>query len=444
LLRTNNLNGYVMMNILHINSLATIGGAAKVMILLHRALGEREHHSSIVSRQKTLEERSFTIYELTNKRQTPLEYRWRRLKTLLDKWFHLPQVYRSTGHLMKTKLFAEADSLHLHNLHGNYFNYLQLPGLNIKKPIVLTLHDMWALTGHCSHSYHCTRWKSGCYECPLFMEPDRQYMVPEPTLFDQTHRVWLQKQNVYRETKLFVVAPSTWLYQIARESMLSETAEIFHIPNGVNRNVFWNMDKKLARDILGIPKDAKVVLFAAAGLNVPAKGFSYLIAALNKLQTSQTSSPVFLLTMGNVKGSELIPDRFSTEHLGYIENPKFLNLAYNSADVLVMPSLAEAFGLVIIEALATGTPVVAFDVGGIPDMVRHMQTGYLARYKDAEDLANGICTLLFDDDLLNRMNVECQTTAKAYDLELQVNRYIDLYQEAIRQHNFEKSTNSRP
>ena len=405
------------MRILQINSHAATGGAGRVVYRLHHAFRRLGHFPRIIAR--SVREPEPEIYSLDQIAPTRL----RRLAVFANRRFAIPTLHLSTRRIIASPFLETSDIVHLHNIHGNYFNYHLLPALTAAKPTVWTLHDMWALTGHCTYSYECERWRQGCHHCPLFKPQNQDLLYPPPTLVDRTRRVWRHKRLLYRRSRLTVVTPSRWLQGLAQESILGQGREIHFIPNGVDLGVFKPVEQAHARNRLGIPQPARVVLFVAEKTADRRKGFLELLQALEQLKERD----VVLVTMGK-PGSHLLPSRFQVIELGFIRDEAMQSLAYAAADLFVFPSLADNQPLVLIESLACGTPIVAFDVGGIPEMVRHMETGYLARYQDTTELAHGIIQLLHRERLRQDMRVHCRRVAVAeYGLQLQVSRYLDLY-----------------
>ena len=417
------------MNILHLNT-SDEGGAARAMIRLSQGLERLGHHSSmLVGYRKTQES---GIEELRGLADNP----WDRLTRSLDLRFSLNAwSYRLSWQLPQMPLVQQADIIHLHNMHGGYFNYRALPELARHKPVVWTLHDMWALTGHCAYSYDCERWKTGCHHCPLLREPGRQIVEPWPIVVDRSRAVWKSKQDVYQRTPLHIVTPSKWLYGMVQSSILGSAASVHYVPYGVDTEVFRPTDRKAARQALGLPLEAQVIFFSAAPRRNMLradhrKGFAYLLQALQQLPSAHSR---WLLTSGSQFELDQLSDRFHVRQLGYVKEERLQQLALAAADVLVVPSLADNLPLILIEALACGTPIVAFEAGGVPDVVRHMETGYLARYKDVEDLAHGIQLLLGDESLRSRMGQRSRAVAEAeYSLEIQGRRYVNIYEEVLK------------
>jgi glycosyltransferase involved in cell wall biosynthesis len=322
--------------------------------------------------------------------------------------------------------YVEADLLNFHGIHGQFFSYLALPSLTANKPAVFTVRDMWPLTGHCAVSYDCERWKLGCGQCPY---PDAPPALPAKR--DSTRLEWQLKNWVYGHSRLTVVFISRRMTEQAKHSILGRFP-VHHIPNGVDIEAYQQLDPEQCRSLLGIPRGKKVLLFAAAHLNRYHKGSDLLGKALQSLPRS-LKTEIVLLLMG--EGGEIIADAFDVQvlPLGYVGGHRLKAMAYSAADLFVLPTRGEALGNVLLESMACGTPMVSFDVGGVPDLVRPGITGYLARPADAQDLRDGIWQLLEDAPLRQAMSQQCRAIAvEEYSVELEVQRYIALYHEVLR------------
>jgi glycosyltransferase involved in cell wall biosynthesis len=419
-------------NILHINTSAQQGGAARAMLRLHNGLKGAGHHSSILTRSRSVRQPDlFTVREVAGFRIPAVQRLVSTLATRLDRALGLPNLHISTKRLPETDLFRQADVIHLHNLHGRYFNYHLLPRLSAEKPIVWTLHDMWALTGHCAYSYECTRWITGCYSCPLLRPSNRDLVEPHATKIDRTRSIWRRKQEIYRQSDLHIVTPSQWLLDIVHKGILATAQSTTHIPYGIDLDLFRPLDRESARARLDIPINAQVILFVSEKLTNKRKGFALLLQTLQQIESRDS---VFLLTFGAAQPAQQLAG-FGHRSLGTLFDEEWQNLAYNAADLFVFPTLADNQPLVVLESLACGTPIVSFDVGGVPEMVRHLETGYLAAYRDVKDLAMGINALLDDTQLGLEMHRRCREFAVAeYSLDLQVERYLSVYDRAIQAH----------
>jgi glycosyltransferase involved in cell wall biosynthesis len=322
--------------------------------------------------------------------------------------------------------YEEADLLNFHGIHGQFFSYLALPSLTVNKPAVFTVRDMWPLTGHCAVNYDCERWKLGCGRCPY---PDAPPALP--TKRDSTHIEWKLKNWAYSHSRLTVVTLSRRMTEQAQQSMLGRFP-IHHIPNGVDTEAYRPLDPDLCRSALGIPAKKKVLMFAAGHLNRQNKGSDLLAAALQGLPPA-LKAEIILLLLG--EGGEAIADAFDVPilPLGYVGGHRFKALAYSAADLFILPTRGEGLPNVLLESMACGTPMVSFDVGGVPDLVRPGVTGYLARPEDAQDLRHGIFQLLEDAPRQQVMSQQCRAIAvEEYAVELEVQRYIALYHEVLR------------
>ena len=310
-------------------------------------------------------------------------------------------------------------------MHGQFFSYMALPTLTADKATVFTLHDMWALTGHCAVNYDCERWRSGCGHCP---HPTVGPSLPEGR--DGTALEWKLKRWVYRRSHMTLVALSTRMMEQLKQSILSHLP-VCHIPNGVDTTAYQPLDQATCRAALGIPAHKKVLLFAAGHLTRENKGGAVLLKALNDMPRALQKDLVLLLLGegGDVLASATDLDVWP---MGYVGGARQKNLLYAAADLFVLPTFGEGLPLVLLESMACGTPMVAFDVGGVPDLVRPGVTGYLAAPADVDDLRRGILMLLEDTAGRAAMGQRCRDIAvKEYDAAYHVQRYIELYHRVL-------------
>ena len=404
------------MKILHINQSDIAGGAAIAGYRLHQGLLNQEIDSKLlVGIVKTDDER---VEAVTRKYR--IENQLSRFTSRLG--FNYINLL-STFDIPQHNFYQDADILNFHNLHTGYFNYLAISKLTETKPAIFTLHDMWSFTGHCSYSYDCERWKIGCGKCPY---PDTYPGISR----DNTHLEWKLKDWIYSKSNLTIVTPSRWLTEQAKVSMLNRF-NIQFIPYGIDTSAYQPLDSLLCKTVLDIPKNKKVLLFGAESVKDNRKGADLLLKALQQLPQS-LKAEIMLLTFGN--GGKTITSELgvSTLSLGYIGSDRLKSVAFSAADLFIFPTRADNLPLVLQESMACGTPMISFNIGGVPDLVRHNVTGYLAQPEDIEDFCNGIVTLLEDKQLREKISENCRAIAiKEYSLEMQAKRYIELYQQVL-------------
>jgi len=406
------------MKILHINKSDIIGGAAIAGYRLHQGLLAHDVDSYMLVDKRKLND--IRVEKIKGHRCLD------GVMLLIGQQIGLNYLLLLRGlDLYKHSLYKIADVINLHNLHNGYFNYITLPRIASSKPVVYTLHDMWSFTGHCAYSYDCEKWITGCGSCPY---PDTYPRIR----LDNTRIEWKLKRRVYSKCNLNIVTPSRWLARLASKSMLKDFP-IHHIPNGLNIDVFQPYEKKLSRDRLGIKASSNVLMFAAENLTDPRKGSELLHEAITGFPDDLKRNTI-ILTFGK-SGGQLPKIGMQTIELGYIEDDAKKVLAFSAADIFVFPSLADNLPLVLQESMACGTPMVAFDVGGIPELVRPGITGYLAKKISVSDFRNMIISLLIDKTKRNYMTTMCRKIAvDEYSIEKQVNSYLRLYNKLINEH----------
>jgi len=251
---------------------------------------------------------------------------------------------------------------------------------------------------------------------------------------DTTALLWKVKKSVYERSRLVVVVTNSWMAGLVKESPLLGRFPVRMIPNGVDTEIFRPIPKAAARESLGIPPHAKVVLFSAhvakAGTR---KGAEYVRPALERVVASGVQDVLLVVIGEGAEAWEGSP-HYVTVRLGFTQSDRLLASVYAAADVLVHPAVVENLANGIIESLACGTPVVAFRVGGIPDVVRDGETGHLARLRDVEDLSEGLRKVLLAQKMQPDMAKQCRRTIEAgYTREMELQRFANLYEEMVRE-----------
>jgi glycosyltransferase involved in cell wall biosynthesis len=326
--------------------------------------------------------------------------------------------------IVKQPLVANADIIHLHWTNSGFLSLTDLKELvDTGKPIVWTLHDMWAFTGGCHYSGTCDNYLRECGNCPFLRDAGDN---------DISHTGWLRKAELFKNAKnITFVTCSQWLAGVAKQSSLIKDLRIEAIPNPIDINIFSPKDKAAARQKRGIDPSAKIILFGAANINDRRKGISYLVDALNILKADHPQSEnIEIVIFGKNKHFDVTQLPFKVHELSLITSQDELAEIYSMADVFVTPSLEDNLPNTIMEALACGTPVVAFNTGGIPEMVDHQHNGYLAEFKKAADMAKGLYETLNSDAAKLATNAR-QKVLDNYTNEIVARQYINLYQSII-------------
>lgn len=317
-----------------------------------------------------------------------------------------------------------ADIIHLHFVAEMFDEPTFLPRATREAPVVWTMRDMRAITGGCHCDLGCGRFRTGCGDCPQLADSGPN---------DLSHRIWRRRQRTLAKidpSRLTFVAPSEWLAGEFRESPLCNRFPLRVIPNGVDTRVFCPGDSASAREALGIDRDSFVLLFNAFSLNTPLKGGELLQSALRRLaerwrgEASNRKVQLLAVGDGSMDGVEGIPIRL----LGYLGTDGELAAAYRAADLFVIPSLQDNCPNTVLEAFASGVPVVGFKTSGIPDLVIPGETGMLAAAFDSNELAECIWQMFRDAPARASMASRCREFAVTeLDRQIEAARYLELY-----------------
>ena len=333
------------------------------------------------------------------------------------------ELFSKTGSLVDFAqlgpVFDQADVVHLHWVAG-MFDYESAPAYLADKPVVWTLADMNAFTGGCHYSEGCDGYKYECRSCPLLGGSDL------------AHQNWKIKKRAYERIRnLHIICPSQWLADRAAASSLLSERPIHVIPNALPVHRFQPINKLAARMQLGLPLDKKLIVFGAASLQNKRKGGDILADSIRRLKSVGQGEDVEGLFFGK---SEL-DIGIKAHNMGHIDEERRLSLIYAAADVFAFPSREDNAPLTVPESLLSGTPVVGFPVGNVPDLVTHRETGYLARYEDAQDFMEGLSWALEaprSSEALNR-SIKCYLAAVWHnDPDKAARRHIGLYKNIIR------------
>ncbi|MEZ7891948.1 MAG: glycosyltransferase family 4 protein [Candidatus Wallbacteria bacterium] len=294
---------------------------------------------------------------------------------------------------------------------------------NFKKPVLMTLHDSGIFTGGCHFPLQCTRYQDSCGSCPALNSNNAN---------DLSYQILKRKKNALLNSKLTLVSPSRWMAECAKKSSLFCNADIEIIPNGIDLKIFKPLDKSYAKRVLSLPENKKILLFGALRYNdFPIKGYPFLISALQKLSCHKNEYEI--ATFGSAaKNDEIENLGFKTHSFGRLNDEISLALLYAAADIFITPSMTESFGLTALEAIACGTPVAAFAVGGIPDIIEDKFNGILAHPFDESELAAGIEWIIGYNDRYLKLSSNARAKAeKEFDIIDVARKYQLLYNKLL-------------
>ena len=414
------------MKILLINKSFETGGAAIAARRLWQAL------------KKNKAEATLMVYDETSPRKDGLivvtKTKWGKLKWwrnfIAERLYFLPCEKNksvrfafspavSGENISKTAEVKQADVVHLH-----WFNqgFLSLRNLNqlarLGKPIVWTLHDMWAFTGGCHYNDDCYRYVTQCGQCKLLKNPKER---------DLSTKIFRQKKEFFDRADITFVTCSSWLQTEAEKAKLLEGKRILTIPNPIDTQLYCPADRKTVRQRMHLPLDKKLILFGAANVGDARKGVSYLIEALQSLK-ERNDIEILLFGKNGNSVAEKIP--FKVHDFGLLASEKIIEL-YQVADMFALPSLQDNLPNTVMESLSCGTPVVAFNIGGIPEMIDHQTNGYLATYKSTDDLAAGIRWVL-ENNVDNVLGTAARDKVlRCFSEEVVAKQFVELYHSLV-------------
>jgi glycosyltransferase involved in cell wall biosynthesis len=411
------------MKILIVNASDIEGGAARAAYRLHKALLSRGVDSQMLVQSKISDD--YTVIGP----ETKIKKAIARIRPILDQ---LPVTrYKNRT---KTLFFSPAwlpfsgivnrineinpDIVHLHWIAGGMLRIEDIA--KIKAPIAWSLHDMWAFTGGCHYDEECGAYKKKCGQCKVLRSRKDQDL--SQTIFKRKQKAFACKKDIT------IVGLSKWLVGCSKSSELLKYNHHINLPNPIDTNLFKPFDKERSRELWNLPKDKRLVLFGAMNATGdPRKGFKELSESLHKI----SKRDIELVVFGSSEPKEPQDFGFKTHYIGNLHDDISLVTLYSAVDATIVSSLQENLSNVIMESLACGTPVVAFDVGGNSDMIGHKQNGYLARPFDTTDLANGIEWVLTAPNYDELCRNAREKVVREFDSKVVAGKYVELYEEVM-------------
>lgn len=415
------------MKILYLSTSDIAGGAARGAYRLHKGLINKGVDSTLLVQEKVTDD--FTVHGPRNNLHKAIA---RARPYIMKPFLKLQKTTNTVEHsvnllpsgLVRRINSMEADIVQMHFVGHEMISICEIE--KIKKPIVWRLADMWAFCGAEHYTSHegDLRYQEG------YKAENRIYGHKG---IDIDRWVWNRKMKYWHGKHMTIVTGSKWLRDCAKSSVLFKNKKIEVIPSGLDINVYKPIEKNQARNILNLPLDKKIVLFGAmSATSDKRKGFHLLQPALIQMSQTEFSKNMELVVFGASSPRDPLNMGMKTHYTGRMYDDYSLALLYSAADVLIAPSLQDNLPYSVIESLACGTPCVAFNVGGMPDMINHKESGYLAKPYESRDLAQGIIWILEDENRHKMLSVNARKKAEQeYAVEVQVERYLKLYKEVI-------------
>lgn len=443
------------MRILIVSTSERTGGAAVAACRLMEALNNNGVKAKMLVRDlaelhqqdgRTVKER-ISVASLPRSFRLRWHFLWERLVIFFHLRFHRQHLFdidiaNSGNDITRLPEFREADVIHLHWVNQGMLSLTDIRKiLRSGKPVVWTMHDLWPATAVCHYARGCRKYHSSCTDCPL---------LPKGLLGDVAHRVWHRKLQLQHEGLIHYVCCSRWLEGEARKSALLQGQPICNIPNPINSQLYRQAeiygsyaserhDERLeARRQLGLPEQGRILLFVSQKVTDERKGISYFIEAVNSMVKSHPDlcQDVHLAILGGHAEEIAAELPLPTHVLGYIGDEKTIVSVYHASDVFVTPSLEDNLPNTIMEAMSCGVPCVGFRIGGIPEMIDHQKSGYVAELRSSDDLARGICWVLSEADRAALSAAAVRKVAQSYSQTRVAMKYIEVYQEALAHKHF--------
>ena len=418
------------MRVLIVNTSEMRGGAAVAANRLMDALNNNGVKAKMLVRDKDTD--SITVAGIGGSTLQRWKFLWDRWRVFCHLNFSRKHLFDVDAGFCGTDItrlreFKEADLIHLHWINQGMLSMKDIRKiLDSGKPVVWTMHDIWPATAVCHVSLGCRKYLSECMKCPL---------LPEKSLFgDLARHTWLKKERLLQnKNNICFVACSKWLAGEAGRSALLAGQSITAVPNPIDTRVYCPTDKDEARRQMGLPLGKRLIAFVAQRVTNANKGIDYLIKACEMLAVKHQEmlGDTGIVILGSHAEYFSQKFKFPVYPIGYLSDEKKIINVYNSVDLFVTPSLSENLPNTIMEAMACGVPCVGFDVGGIPEMIDHGKNGYVAQYRNAEDLAHGIYTVLTGGNLRRFGEEAVKKVAASYSQQSVSLKYIEVYNQAV-------------
>lgn len=423
------------MKITHLSTFDLAGGAAKAGYRLHEGLLKIGQESQILSLYKTSTDNDHVLaYQPNSLVNNPDSIYCNHIQNhyINNNRTPISNTLFSLGYsgfnVAQLPWLINSDIINLHWITSGFLSPLNIKEiLDLGKPVVWTLHDMWSFTGGCHYSARCEGYKNNCLNCPQLSED----------IFQLPYHLLQEKVDFFNHPNLVIVTPSQWLAKCAKESKVFQHNTIEVIPYSLDTNIFQPVNKSEAKEKLKLNPHDIILLVGAVTGNEKRKGFIELINSLKICQNNpQFASLIKNNTLKICCFGEL-NDEFNDLDItvipfGNINCEEELSLIYSAADIFILPSLEDNFPNTMLESMSCGTPVMAFDVGGMPDLIQDQISGIIIPFNNVQLMSDKIIQLINDRSLCQKMGQKSRNIiSHNYHLSVQANNYYKLYQELL-------------
>lgn len=407
------------MKVLHVTYSKDRGGASKACLRMHYALKTYNVNSSmLISLKYAPKEDGIICYN-----NSVIKQAVRKIKKVFNlalvMWFQKSKNQDlhtfDIGTVVSAKYInkLDVDAVHFHWICYSMIGIKEIK--KIKKPIIWTLHDMWPFMG--------------CEHYDDINSPERYvegYKKENKNVkgIDFNKIAWNMKKKHWENVSFNIICLSNWMKKCVEKSALLKGQKIKLIPNVIDETKFYPIDKNEARNSLNLPLNRKLILFGAFNIENVNKGGDLLDAALAKIKADE----IELLIFGKDSGENI--HGIKTRYMGYIKDEEILNQLYNAADVMVVPSRQDNLPNTVLESIRTGTPVVGFKIGGLPDMIVHGKNGYLAQPFNIDELCKGLEFILNNKEIDFKGNC-IKHFSDFFSQKVVVPKLVEYYNEAV-------------
>ncbi len=418
------------MKVLLINTSDVVGGAAVAANRLLHALNESGIEAKMLVKVKSSDDDKVILISdtLLSRLLDKIRFIFERLLIFVANKFSKKNLFAvsiaNTGiDISAFDAVKEADVIHIHWINQGFLSLSDINKISsLGKPIIWTMHDMWPFTSVCHYAGDCHEYQKKCEKCNML---NSNCMVKQT--FDD-------KLKLYSNANVTFVGCSNWISNLAKSSSLIKNKPIFSVPNTIDIDKFRPIDKKEAKHKAGFDIKKTHILFISQKVTDERKGVMYFVEAMNKIKSNypEKSKNIEVIILGKNSDQILLQIPFKTHSIGYVSDENKIIDIYNAADIYVTPSMQDNLPNTIMEAMACGIPCVGFNIGGIPELINHGVTGFVAEPKNVDSLAEGIIFVLSENIYKNFSDNCVNKVVSEYSYPVIASKYIEIYKNALK------------